>query len=119
MITAVLKLTSYQGLKRTLARAVPLRSPRSPAAEVAAVTSRMVSIGANRSPLPSTCLSRSLTLWLLLRLRRIDSEVCLGVRRDGGAFDAHAWVELLGSPLNDTSDVGERFATVHPTHPRP
>ncbi|MBA2506065.1 MAG: lasso peptide biosynthesis B2 protein [Thermoleophilaceae bacterium] len=115
----LLRLVGYRRLERMLARVVPLREghPDGDRARASA-TSRMVAIGASRSPFPSTCLSRSLTLWLLLRAQRIESEVCLGVRRKGSALDAHAWVSHLGMPLNDGPDVDERFATVHPRPPR-
>ena len=118
-IAALLNLVGYRRLKGMLARAVPLREPRTeaPVATARAIaTSRVVAIGAGRIPFPSTCLSRSLTLWLLLRIQRIDSEVWLGVRREGSALDAHAWVTHLGLPLNDSSDVHHRFATVDPPH---
>ena len=28
-----------------------------------------------------------------------------------GALNAHAWVEYSGTPINDTPDVSERFAS--------
>ena len=29
--------------------------------------------------------------------------------RDGGTFNAHAWVEYLGRPVNDADDIALRF----------
>jgi hypothetical protein len=57
-----------------------------------------------------TCLHRSLTLWWCLRRQGIASELRIGVRKEQGRFEAHAWVEREGVALNDGLDVGLRFA---------
>ena len=57
-----------------------------------------------------TCLHRSLTLWWLLGRQGIASELRIGVRKERGRFEAHAWVERQGVALNDGLDVGSRFA---------
>jgi hypothetical protein len=49
----------------------------------------------------ATCLPRSLTLWWLLRRRGIESELRLGVRKDGDSIVAHAWVECEGEVVGD------------------
>jgi hypothetical protein len=46
----------------------------------------------------------------LLRRRGIAGDLRIGVRKEAGRFEAHAWVELGGRVLNDNEDVGERFA---------
>lgn len=52
---------------------------------------------ADRLPWHSTCLVRALAGAMLLRRRRIrGARVRFGVRRDGGALAAHAWL-LLGA----------------------
>jgi len=80
------------------------------ALETARRAARMVSIAAAHTFFQSSCLDRSVLLWALLRRRGIDSDLFLGVRRDPGNFEAHAWVEINGAVLNDTDDVRERFA---------
>jgi hypothetical protein len=40
------------------------------------------------------CLPRALAAHAMLRRRGIASRLCLGVKRDGDALDAHAWVEI-------------------------
>lgn len=57
-----------------------------------------------------TCLHRSLILWWLVRRQGIASELRIGVRKEEGRFEAHAWVECAGVPLNDRADVGQDFA---------
>ena len=40
------------------------------------------------------CLPRALAAHAMLRRRGIASRLCLGVARSGGAFAAHAWIEV-------------------------
>lgn len=47
------------------------------------------------------CLHRSLTLHGWLRREGLPSELRIGVRKDGNALRAHAWVELRGEVVND------------------
>jgi hypothetical protein len=70
---------------------------------------RVVEAGLRNHLLSSNCLSRSLVLQAILRRRGAAATLRLGVRKDGPALDAHAWVELGGAPLNDTRDVATRF----------
>lgn len=71
---------------------------------------RMVGIAARHSLAPVTCLTRSLLLDWLLRRQGLASQLRIGVRVIDGALEAHAWVELQGLPVNDQSDVAQRFA---------
>jgi hypothetical protein len=48
-----------------------------------------------------TCLPRSLTLWWLLRRRGIESELLLGVWKDGERIAAHAWVACHGTVIGE------------------
>lgn len=59
----------------------------------------------------ANCLKWSLVLWTLLRSQGIDSELRIGVRREAGQFQAHAWVEWENTVLNDVSYVREQYAT--------
>ncbi len=56
-----------------------------------------------------TCLERSCGLWWLLRRRGFDAELRIGGRKADGRFEAHAWVEYKGIPLNDAGDERGRF----------
>jgi hypothetical protein len=69
----------------------------------------LVGIAARRTPLPATCLTRSLLLDWLLHRRGVPSRLRIGVRFTRGLLKAHAWVEFQGIPVNDKLDVASRF----------
>src|ERR1041384_2862169 len=66
-----------------------------------ALTSRMILAAARNSPIPSTCLERSLALWWLLIRQGVATQFRIGVRKDGEKFAAHAWVERNGVALGE------------------
>src|SRR5438094_3578113 len=70
---------------------------------------RLVRAAALRGPFKANCLQHSMALWCILRRNDIDSHLRIGARKDGDNFEAHAWVELEGRPLNDEPEVRERF----------
>ncbi len=55
------------------------------------------------------CLSRSLTLWWLLRQQGITCDLRIGTRQQAGQFQAHAWVEYQGYPLNERMQVYQEY----------
>ena len=69
------------------------------AQETAQRIARLVAIAASRGAYRATCLRQSLALWWLLKRRGIDTQLRIGVRKEGGALLAHAWVEHEGAPL--------------------
>jgi hypothetical protein len=71
---------------------------------------RLVNAAANRSPVRAACLVRSLTLWWLLRRRGIESDLRIGVNKEGGELAAHAWVEVEGAVINDSPESVQRLA---------
>jgi hypothetical protein len=82
---------------------------RAEALATARSVARVVAIAAGRGPIRATCLRRSLLVWWVLRRRGLSTALRVGVSREGGAFRAHAWVELDGVPLHDVEDVAHRF----------
>jgi hypothetical protein len=72
-------------------------------------TARVVRVAAWYGPYGGKCLEQSLVLWFLLRRQRIKSELRIGVRKEAKRFEAHAWVELLGLPLDESESVHQRF----------
>jgi hypothetical protein len=108
-----LRLAGFRRCQAALARVAPLTAGRD-AADGRAINegrrvARMVDTAARHGPCRAACLTRSLLLWALLRRRGIDGDLRIGVRKEAGRFQAHAWVELRGTVLNDGRDVHERF----------
>jgi hypothetical protein len=124
LIGAALRLLGYnrsrallERLSQPSERPIPV-DPTAAAAETAQRLARLVSIAANHGPYRATCLRQSLALWWLLRRRGIPAELRIGVRKEQGEFQAHAWVEHLGQTLNDGKGVAaiySAFDRVDPT----
>ena len=78
-----------------------------------------VAVVASRKVVGAPCLARSLVLWFLMRRRGVDAEVVIGAEMPGeGPLFAHAWVEVLGEPINDEPNVRERFGSFGVQLPR-
>ena len=60
---------------------------------------RSVALAARHGLVAGTCLSRSLTAMRLMSRRKIAGRLRVGVRLDGGALEAHAWLEVGGVPV--------------------
>jgi transglutaminase superfamily protein len=75
-------------------------TPRTVDRIVAAVTA------ASRVVPRATCLTQSLTAQVLLGRHGHPVELRLGVAREAGRFDAHAWVECDGRVVVGDADVG-------------
>lgn len=81
----------------------PRANPLPPRA-LAEGQARAIARIAERIPFKPQCLPRALLLAGSLRRRRIAADLCLGTRV-GGAFDAHAWVEVDRAPVNEAADL--------------
>lgn len=71
----------------------------------------IVRLAARHTPWRSECYPQALTARLLLAVSRIPHVVSFGVRRDGDALVAHAWVHAGGVPVtggsaHDYTEVG-------------
>src|ERR1700732_453373 len=71
----------------------PRRIRRFATDEIAWVGWAVENLGA-RSWMNALCLPRALAAHAMLRRRGIASRLCLGVARERGALDAHAWLEV-------------------------
>src|SRR5690348_1002674 len=75
---------------------------------------RIVEAAAARAPWRADCYPQALTARTFLELRRIPHVVSFGVRRDGDALIAHAWVragdvDVTGGNGSEYTEVG-RFS---------
>jgi Transglutaminase-like superfamily len=57
----------------------------------------------------TNCLEQSLVLWSILRREGFAANLKIGARKEAGRFEAHAWVELNGLPLNDETEGHRTF----------
>jgi hypothetical protein len=73
-------------------------------------TKYAVSLAAAFIPARILCLERSLVLYYKLKRNRVPAALRLGVR--ALPFAAHAWVELEGSPVNETADFLKDFKPI-------
>jgi hypothetical protein len=71
---------------------------------------RLVDVAARYHVYPMTCLRRALVSQRLVVERGIAAELKVGVRKENGQLDAHAWLEYDGAPMGDARDVADRFA---------
>jgi hypothetical protein len=70
---------------------------------------RLVDWAATHSLVAVNCLARSLLLkWILLR-HGIDCQLHIGVRFTNGQFEAHAWIQFEGAPINDQTQISKTF----------
>lgn len=86
-------------------------------AEPVEMAVRMVNAAARYGWGRPSCLEKSLALWLLLRQQGTVSSVRIGARKDGGKFQAHAWVERDGVALNEPGDEHRHYATFDAAFP--
>ena len=112
-VAAGLAIFGFRRLHAVMARPPWPRSARFPTDEAATARARsaakVVAIATGRGPVRATCLRRSLLLWWLLRRDGIETVLRVGVNRENGTLNAHAWVEYLGRPVNDAADIALRF----------
>jgi hypothetical protein len=62
--------------------------------------------------LDRNCLDRSLVNFRFLSRANLGPRLVLGVRRDGGRVDGHAWVTIGGEPVGESSSSLERFVPI-------
>jgi hypothetical protein len=104
--------------KRVLSQ--PGRAENQPEArEKVHITCRMVHAALRYSFAQYTCLEESLTLWYLLRKQGIAACLRIGVRKENGKFEAHAWVEYDGEALNQDEAMHRHYAAFEQDLPEP
>jgi hypothetical protein len=104
LLTLSLRVRGFGATQRLLQKFTASAKNDPPVAAVesrVALTTRMVLAAARNSPIPSTCLERSLSLWWLLARQGIVTQFRIGVRKDDEKFAAHAWVERDGIAVGE------------------
>jgi hypothetical protein len=96
-------------LQRFLSNA-NLEQDTAAASRRAALTSHMVNAADRHGLVHPSCLAKSLTLWWLLGREGVASELRIGIRKENGNFEAHAWVERDGAALNEPEEHHRHYA---------
>ena len=65
-----------------------------------------------RGPWTSSCLTRSLVLYAMLRQHGYEPRFAVGVAGSEQQFEAHAWVTLGGVPVMDPPFIEHTYAAV-------
>jgi len=103
LISASLRWRGFHRTKVLLQHflSVPYGSQSADAQAHAILTAQTVRAASRHGIGRRNCLKESLAIWWLLARQGIACDLRLGVRKDGEKFQAHAWVECGGTPLND------------------
>lgn len=110
MVPMVLKLRPLPDVLALCDRApVRARHQHSPV-DLARRTHRWLAHG--RGPWTSSCLTRSLVLYAMLRQHGYDPRFAVGVAGSEQRFEAHAWVTVNGVPVMDPPLVEDTYAAV-------
>lgn len=101
-----LRVAGFSAWKRKLEKRAQTAKSYPRAMENAALAeaqriARAAGVAARHLFFQPTCLELSLALCSMLLRRGIAAELRMGARKHGGHFEAHAWLELHGTVLND------------------
>lgn len=102
-IHVLIALFGYAPTRRWLERFSQDPHPRPPSCHELNAARRLAEIAAiagRNGLVDATCLRQSLLVYYLLRRKGLAPGLKIGVRKDDGRLDAHAWVELDGVPLD-------------------
>lgn len=89
------------------------------AAAQAQMTARMVRAAARHGIGNPSCLEESLVLLHLLSRQGIAAQLRIGVKKNILQFEAHAWIELDGKPLNESDALHDHYAPFEAEFSRP
>lgn len=70
---------------------------------------RMIDAASRYGVMHGNCLSKSLVLWHLLQREGLSAQLRVGGRKEGKEFVAHAWVELDGDVIGDSTKLRGDF----------
>jgi hypothetical protein len=125
VISASLKIRGFGATQRYLLRSLPPARQAPPGRSIHAdgdldrikLTTRMVNTAVRQAWRASTCLEKSLALWWLLGRQGIACELRIGARKQGGKFEAHAWVERDGVAVNEPQQEHRHYAAFDAAFP--
>ena len=116
VVTMALRLVGYGRLSRWVPGCAP-RSIRAEHKQTAVRYAFWIRLAARAQPFEALCLAQSVTLHAWLRGQGIPSHLKIGVVKAGAQLAAHAWVELDGTPVNDSQESIADFTPLGPRRP--
>jgi transglutaminase superfamily protein len=108
-----LKFRGFEATRSTLWKTLSHVTPQADSASLnkqIALTAHMVNAADRHGLVHPSCLVKSLALWWLLGWHGIPSQLRVGVRKEGGNLEAHAWVEREGIALNEPEERHHHYA---------
>jgi hypothetical protein len=108
-----LKLRGFEATRSALQKRVSHAAPQTDSdflSKQIALTAHMVNAADRHGFVHPSCLVKSLTLWWLLGWQGITSQLRVGIRKEGGNLEAHAWVEREGIALNEPEERHHHYA---------
>jgi Transglutaminase-like superfamily len=113
LVSLSLRLRGFQptrtALQRTLSPSIAQMGADS-AGQRVSLTAHMVQAADRHGLVHTSCLAKSLTLWWLLGEQGITSRLRIGIRKENGKLEAHAWVEREGIALNEPEEHHRHYA---------
>lgn len=113
LVSLSLKLRGFDPTRSTLEKAlspIALQLAEDAMQKGARFTARMVNAADRHGLVHASCLAKSLTLWWLLARQGITSRLRVGIRKENGKLQAHAWVEHEGMTLNEPEEYHRHYA---------
>ena len=112
LVALRLRLQGFQVTKDRLqaATGTNLENNSDGAAEQAQLTAKMVRAAARHGIGSPSCLEESLVLLHLLNAQGIAARLRIGVKKNIPQFEAHAWIEFDGKPLNESEALHDHYA---------
>ena len=107
-----LRLQGFQVTKNSL-RSFAKNNPGNISQENTAqaqMTARLVRAAARHGIGNPSCLEESLVLLHLLNAQGIGGQLRIGVKKNIPQFEAHAWIEFDGAPLNEGEALHDHYA---------
>ncbi len=108
-----LRIRGFESTRSALQKTVSpatLRLDSDSISKQIALTAHMVNAADRRGLFHPSCLVKSLTLWWLLGRQGIASQLRVGIRKESGNLEAHAWIEREGIALNEPEEQHHHYA---------
>jgi len=111
LVSLSLRMRGFGATQASLQKFLLSRKQTNPIlpGKTAELTARMVRAAVHHGVGHPSCLEESLVLWWLLGRRGIASRLRIGIKKDTAKFEAHAWVELGGEPLNEPESAHQHY----------